>query len=617
MVDRDRNRVFDVAHAAAMRDVLEHRGPDDAGLFVAPGVVLGSRRLSILDLSAQGHMPMRSADGRYCIAYNGEIYNHLELREQLIGRGYTFKSRCDTETLLYLYQEFGPDMLQRLNGMFAAAIWDSERRELFLVRDRMGVKPLYYATVGDTLSFASEEKALFAGGVEPRFDEETWAEILCFRYVAGERTPFKGVKRLLPGHFLLWRDGEIQTRRWWRLDERVKAGQESAPANPDGWFRTMFDEAIGARRISDVPIGVLLSGGLDSSSVAASLANQAGKGVASFTVRFKDPDYDEGPLAAQVADKWGLEHHELCVDEEHLLGLLSRASWLNDEPLAHGNDLHLLAISDYARPRVTVLLSGEGADETLGGYVRYQPLRFASALMAARGPVALASRFGAPDRIRKLHRLLGLGSPRNFALYNASEVLPGDLTHLGLTGTPQFGFRESVMDEAAALYPRDLVRQAMYSDQHTFLCSILDRNDRMTMGASIECRVPFLDYRLVEGAGALPTSALFTGFKGKQPLRRGVGGRLPEDIRSHRKWGFAVPWNRYFRRHPALRRLVETLPEREPCQSSMFDPRKVREVVSQFLAGDDRWEHIIRQLVMVDVWYRGQWGADRQRQGVA
>ena len=604
-VHRDDRFRFSGDALTAMRDSLVHRGPDDGGNFVAPGIGLGSRRLAILDLSEQGHMPMRSADGRYAIVYNGEVYNFRELRGELVRRGHRFRSQTDTEVLLALYQELGPGMLDRLNGMFAFAIWDGQDRRLFLARDRLGIKPLYYAFHGGALYFASEEKALFAAGISPEFDPDTWTELLCFRYVAGERTPFRGVRRLLPGHCLTWQAGNIEITRWWNLGDRIRAARESTPDDSREWFREIFDSAVGLRRISDVPVGVLLSGGLDSSSVAASLASQAGGGVASFTVRFSDRAFDEGPLARQVAERWRLDEHELLVADEDLLEELHRASWLNDEPLAHGNDLHLLAISRYAKPFVTVLLSGEGADETMGGYVRYQPLRHARWLSATRGPIAVAaSAWWAPPRLRKLHRFLSMGSLDALVLFNACDVLPDELTAVGMAPAQSFPFRERMLAEAREVHGSDLARQAMYSDQHTFLCSILDRNDRMTMGASIECRVPFLDYRLVEGLGALPSSDLFTLKKGKVLLRQAVGDRLPDDVRRHRKWGFAVPWERYFRRNPALRALVASLPDRDPVRSGPFDRFELRTAVSMFLAGDERWDNLVRQLVMVDVWYQ-------------
>lgn len=604
IVYHDRTRLVSGRTLLAMRDALAHRGPDDAGHYLAAGVGLGSRRLSIIDLSRRGQMPMRTPDGRYWIAYNGEVYNFQELRAMLEGRGWRFRSHTDTEVLLYLYAEEGPKMLERLNGMFAFAIWDDGARTLFLARDRMGVKPLYYAEQQGDLCFASEAKALFAAGVSPEFDHRVWEELLCFRYVAGERTPFSGVKRLLPGHYLLWKDGQSATRRWWHLAERAKALHENLPPDAAVWFRETFDSAVKMRRISDVPVGVLLSGGLDSSSIAASLATPTGSKVASFTVRFAEAEYDEGPLARQVAKQCGLDYHELQVSQERLAPLLQTASWLNDEPLVHGNDPHLLAISQYAKPRVSVLLSGEGADEILGGYVRYQPLRYPHLLNAAR-PVLprLASAMGLNGRVQKLSKFLSLGSTERFVLFNACDVLPEDLVALEMKPTGRFPFREQALAEAQALYPAEPVRQAMYSDQHTFLCSILDRNDRMTMGASIECRTPFLDYRLVEMLAALPSSTLLRGRQNKQLLRRAIGGRLPEALRKHRKWGFAVPWGSYFRQVPELLEVVNNLPHLTLIEEGPVSKNKLKNIVARFLKGERQAEALIRQLAMISIWH--------------
>lgn len=603
VVSSDRSFRFDRERLIAMRDAMTHRGPDDAGEYLAPGVALGSRRLSIIDLSERGHMPMTTPDGRHRIVYNGEVYNFRELRAELESRGTAFRSHTDTEVLLNLYADQGPAMLGRLNGMFGVAIWDDRERSLFIARDRLGVKPVYYAEHEGALYFASEAKALFAAGVPRRFDPEAWEELLCFRFVAGERTPFAGVRRLLPGHYLQWKDGEIRIVRWWNLAERARAARENAPRDPAEWFRETFDNAVALRRISDVPVGVLLSGGLDSGSVAASLASQFSEEAASFTVRFAEEGYDEGPLARQVADRWRLQYHELKVEPKNLLPLLRRASWLNDEPLVHGNDLYLLAISEYAKPRVTVLLSGEGGDETLGGYVRYQPLKFPRALRLARPlfPV-MASALGLKGRMRKLGRFLRLGGLDRFVLFNACEALPDDLAALGMRPTARFAYREAVLAEAKSLYPGEPMRQAMYSDHHTFLCSILDRNDRMTMGASIECRVPFLDYRLVERLAGMPTAELLTGSESKPLLRRAVGDRLPPDVLQGRKWGFGVPWTTYLRRPGELREFVGDLPSLPFFQDAPFDSRLLKRTVSAFLAGDNAHESLLRQLVMIAIW---------------
>jgi asparagine synthase (glutamine-hydrolysing) len=598
----DRTTHPDEALLLALRDAMRHRGPDDSGIRADQGIGLVSRRLSILDLSERGRMPMSTPDDRYWITFNGEIYNFQELRATLVSKGERFRTNTDTEVLLRLFAREGPGMLGKLNGMFGLAIWDARERELFLARDRLGVKPLYFAGHGGRFLFASEPKALFAAGVPASLDPECWEELLCFRFVAGERSAFRGIRRLLPGHLLVWKDGRFETRRWWNLAERTKELRERAPGDPAGWFRETFDDAVRLRRISDVPVGVLLSGGLDSSSVAASLAAREG-GLASFTVRFSEPGFDEGPLAREAASLYRMEHHELTLSGQDLADRLVRASWLNDEPLVHGNDIHLWAISQVAKPRVTVLLSGEGGDETLGGYVRYRPLRFWAALQAgARAAPWLLPRLPLRGRLGKLVRLLSLGHRDLAVLYNACDVLPQDLESLGAEPRGRFEFRHRVLAEAIELYPGDPVRQAMYSDQHTFLCSVLDRNDRMTMGASIECRVPFLDYRLVEGLAALPSPGLLMGGRGKGLLRRAVGARLPGAVRRHRKWGFGVPWSRYLREIPDLRDRLRTLPESEPLRGGPLDRGRLRATIGRFLAGDDAPAALLRQLVFLSAW---------------
>lgn len=592
-----------------MRDSMTHRGPDDAGNYMGKGIALASRRLAILDLSERGHMPMSTPDGRYWIVYNGEVYNYRELRQGLAAKGYTFQSNTDTEVLLHLYAEYGPLMLDFLNGMFALAIWDSRERTLFLARDRLGIKPLYYTLRNGTLYFASEQKALIAAGIPFEFDTDTWPELLFFRYVAGEKTPFVGIKRLLPGHYMIWRDGNVSIKRWWTLAERARSQADELPENIEEWYRDTFDDAVALRRISDVPVGVLLSGGLDSSSVAASLALQSSETVSSFTVGFAESEYDESPLARDVAERWHLDFHQQRLSPEKLLLMLREASWYNDEPLVHGNDAHLLFISQYSKPRVTVLLSGEGADETLGGYVRYRPLHYAQYLgIGGYAPAALtelllvATRFN--YRLNKLLRFVSLGSVDDFVLFNACDVLPGEvpLSRDGLD-VSNWPYREQVFAEARSLYPGDRVRQAMYVDQHTFLCSLLDRNDRMTMGASIECRVPFLDYRLVETLAALPTKSFISRAQGKQLLRSALGERLPDSVLRHRKWGFGVPWSKYLRENEEFTHLIQSLPQSDIIQSAPFDVVWLEGLIKNFMAGDDRGTILLRQLLMIQVWH--------------
>jgi len=596
-----------------MRDIMEHRGPDDAGHFTGPGIGLGSRRLAILDLSPRGHMPMATADGRFQIVYNGEVYNYRELRSTLEARGVSFNSNTDTEVILKLFEADGPAMLSRLNGMFAFAIWDSVERTLFCARDRLGVKPFYYSMHNGALYFASEEKALLAAGVPGAFDASTWEELLCFRYIAGERTPYVGIQRLLPGHYLIWRDGRVTTRRWWNLAEHARAVSDLAPEEAADWFRATFDDSIRLQRISDVPVGVLLSGGLDSGSVAAALAQQAGRGVASFTMRFTEAEYDEGPVAQLTARKAGLEHHELEVTPPQLMSGLRHASWLNDEPIVHASDLHIFAIAKYAKQRVTVLLSGEGGDELLGGYVRYRPLAFPTLLGLGRHVLRPFDFVLDPrGRLSKLNRFLALGEAERFTLYNSASMLPSDLAPLGFEARGEFAYRERMLAEARQLYPNEPIRQAMYTDQHTFLCSLLDRNDRMTMGASIECRPPFLDYRLVEGTAGLPSNTVVGTVGGKRLLRQAVGNRLPEGVLRYRKWGFAVPWTRYMQREPEFRDLIAALDTATPIAEGPFDRSAIRRLATDFLGGDTRYEGQILRLVKVAIWHQACLGRHRK-----
>jgi asparagine synthase (glutamine-hydrolysing) len=587
----------------AMRDVQAHRGPDDWGTYRTEGCVLLSRRLAILDLSERGHMPMASPDGRYQIVYNGEVYNFQAIRERLEQRGHRFRSGTDTEVILAAYGEWGATALESLNGMFAFAIWDSHRKELFLARDHVGIKPVYYAQDGEILYFASEAKALFAAGLTASFNQSTAPELLRFGFVAGERTPFTGVRRLLPGHYLIWKDGRTRLSRWWDLGKRTREMREAPPGDPASWFGEAFDDAVRLRCISDVPVGVLMSGGLDSCSVAASLAEQAGSGVASFNVRFTERGYDESQLARSVAGRWNLDHHEMTPGPDELFERLRRAAWHSDEPIAHASDVHLWMISEFAKPCVTVLLSGEGADEILGGYVRYHSLRSGAFLGGARRVAALVPTLPArPRRLTKLLDYLRTGGTRCLVYHNSAKCSNSSLGLLGIHTAADSHFRLGVLEEAEALYPGDYPRQAMYYDQHTYLVSLLERNDRMTMAASIECRVPFLDSRLIEGAAALPTRWMFRGTKGKFLLRQSAARRLPAPLLRQRKWGFGIPWGRYFREERPFRDLIGSLPNLPPLNSPPFDKRSVRAIVDGFLKGG-HWDEAIFHLLMLAVWH--------------
>lgn len=583
----------------AMRDCMETRGPDDAGIQQFSGAALVSRRLAVLDLSPNGHMPMRTPDGRYALVYNGEIYNFRELRDELIKKGVKFRSGTDTEVLLQLYALEGPAMLERLNGMFAFAVWDDSEKKLFAARDRMGVKPFYYAERSGDFYFASEAKALFQAGIPKTLDTATLEELVFFRSIAGEATPFKGVRRLLPGHSLVWKRGSFSVKRWWDLRDAARRGWERPLHETAEWFESVFTDAVRLRQISDVPVGVLLSGGMDSASIAAMLAETGAKTLQSFTVGFEEEKYDERPLARMLSEKYGLQNHECVLRPGDLPELLNSAVDYQDEPPAHASDLHLLAISRQAKKNVTVLLSGEGGDETLGGYNRYLLFKRPFFLQAAAPLAELFGLFSKHTRFAKLRELLALKPSGRRILFSASEIFPRETGRIFTAGFP---YREKIIREAEEVYPRDQARQAMYYDQHSYLCSILDRNDRMTMAASIECRTPFLDYRLVEGLAAVPSRILMAGPP-KFLLRKAMAARLPEKIMKNRKWGFGVPWGRYLRTVAPWREEVRRLPQSGLLREAGFDQRMLTERVRDFQGGDISADALVYQCFILNKWH--------------
>ena len=361
---------------------------------------------------------------------------------------------------------------------------------------------------------------------------------------------------------------------------------------------------MGIRSVADVNVGILLSGGLDSGSIVASLGTQKVTNISNFSVAFSERGYDESGLAGQVSRQYGYQHYKISVPKETLFAGLREASWFQDEPLAHGNDYHMLCISRYAKSRVRVLLSGEGADETLAGYVRYQFLRYANCLSMAAPVLGFAGKFAHPStRMSKLGRFARLQGLHEKVLFNSCNTFPWDLAQIGFEGNISLDYRKSVLADAHIIYPRDLLRQVMYYDQHTFLTSLLDRNDRMTMAASIECRVPFLDYRLVEWLGAVPRRTLLCGVQGKPLARKAFAPRLPEGVRRHRKWGFGVPWHLYLREKGPFREFMLSLPDMKPVKDGPFNRRNLEKALIDYQAGDEANAPLIQELMAVVIWH--------------
>lgn len=565
-----------------MRDILEHRGPDDAGFYVNNNIGLGHRRLSIIDTSSAGHQPFHSDNGRYSLVFNGEIYNYQSFIPELKNKGIALKSSSDTEILLHLFELYGMEMLHRLNGMFAFAIWDNHENKLTLCRDRMGVKPLYYCIHHGTLYFASEQKAIFAAGVPLEISENGMEEYIFNRFVAGEDTLFSHVKKLLPGHHMVIDEmGRTKTTRWWNLKEKIQ--NHAQILNPKKWFEETFFESVKLRMVSDVAVGVLLSGGLDSCSILSSLNEQKFEKIETFNISFSEEEHNEYHLAKKITEEYNYIFNHTKLENENLYQNLIETSYYQDEPLMHLNEPHLLAIAKLAKPKVKVLLSGEGADELMGGYVRYKALKNPS-LLKAISQISSFETFNKKPRYDKLFRYSKIHNSDDLVLFNGSNIYPDDIkTFYGYDDKPINEYRYQILEEAKELYPNNLQRQALYFDQHTYLCSLLDRNDRCTMGTSIECREPFLDQRLIAGLGTLDDKWLFTGKKGKFILKSTMETRLPKEIIDFRKIGLSAPWGSYLLSYP---RFIDDLDSF--AKSDIFNMPMLQNIDGQKLVAEVR-----------------------------
>ena len=603
-----------------MRDVLEHRGPDESGLRIEGCVGLGHRRLSIVDLAA-GQQPMSSPDGRYTIVYNGEVFNHTELRQRLEASGAPFRTRCDTEAVLRSYAAWGEEAPSMLRGMFAFAIWDRLDGELFLARDRFGVKPLYYALDGDgSLHFASEIKALLASGaVRPALNRRALPDHLANRATSGAETLYEGVMRLLPGHTLRWRDGACSVRRYWNLSYTERSGVVD-DRHVVAEYGERLEEAVRLRLMSDVPLGVFLSGGIDSAAIAAITSDLVGDRIKTFSVAFREPRANELPWARLVAQRYRTDHHEVELSPERFFELLPQMVWHEDEPLAHPSSVALFAVAELASRHVKVVLTGEGSDETLAGYGRYPRavLNMRAGRIYERAVPSVARhamrelilRAGARTRIgRRASRTFLCESADvessyldNFGVFSRARL--GGLLTQGfvesVSGIDPYRTAMSVLGESDAT---STLHRLLDLDTRTYLHELLMKQDQMSMAASIESRVPFLDHPLVEFVASLPSRLKLRGMTGKWLLRRSMAGRLPEPILTRGKMGFPVPIAEWFR--GGYRHVVDDLVlGPRAAARGLFDAAYVRKMVEEDRRGHaDHWERIWA-LVNLELWQR-------------
>lgn len=611
------HRSADGKQIAAMRDVLHHRGPDDGGIFIDGNIGLGHRRLSIVDV-AHGAQPMANADGSCVIVYNGEVYNHTDHRDALIKKGYEFQNRSDTETILHLYEEYGRDCVDHLRGMFAFAIWDKQKKELFIARDRFGVKPLYYVLDADgSLFFASEIKALLeAGAVAPEINFNALPDQFANHGTSGDETLYAGVKRLLPGHTLVWRDGQIDIREFWDLTFQPKHTPQSDGEYIDEW-RDLFRESVRLRLMADVPLGMFLSGGIDSSAIAAMMSTMVSEPIKTFSVGFREREANELEYARLVATRFGTDHHEITITPEQLFDALPDLVWHEDEPIGFIASVPLYFVSRLAGEHVKVVLTGEGSDETLAGYGRYQKAltllnygekyeAYAPSFIrdAVRGGVATLP--GALNR--KLNRtFLSRDSDIESLFLDNFSVFSRSMQ----TGLFSRGTRGQIADLnpytrqnawIAKSGADDVLDKLLYVDTKTYLHELLMKQDQMSMAASIESRVPFLDHKLVEFAARMPREMKLRGGTTKWILREAMKGILPAEILDRPKMGFPVPVGNWFR-GPFKHIVDEYVLGPRALERGIFDPAFVRSLVAKHNAGENHDERIW-SLLNFEIWQR-------------
>ena len=567
IVHFDPHQPIDVQRLRRMRDVLSHRGPDGRGVFIDGPVGLAHRRLAIVDVSAAGEQPMTNEDGSVWITFNGEIYNHASLRARLQTKGHTYRSRCDTETIVHLYEEQGVRVVNELHGMFAFAIWDKNAHTLLIARDRLGIKPLYYACTGSELLFASEIKAILAAGpVRPVFNEDVLPEFLSTRFVSGDETFFRGIRKLLPGHVLTWSAADgVCTKRYWQLPAPCAAEGDTPSLQEQAKdLRSRLEASVESHLMSDVPLGVFLSGGVDSSALAAMTCRLRANGtfpgadpLQTFSVGFVEKEANELPYARTVAHAIGAEHRDVTVTPSEFFEALPHLVWHEDEPIAFPSSVPLYFVSRLARHHVKVVLTGEGADELFLGYNRYRVTMWNDVL----GKAYCAAM---PQRVRNHVRRLVQALPSRLGRIGARTFLalePGirslflenfavhsESAQRQLLARPEMLDRRDPYAVQMQCYDTaegGILDRMSRTDLQTYLHELLMKQDQMSMAASIESRVPFLDDRLVEHVAALPGALKIRLWQTKAIFREAVRDILPREILTRRKMGFPVPVGRW------------------------------------------------------------------------
>ena len=595
-----------------MTDAIRHRGPDASGYYRDPHASLGHRRLSIIDVR-DGQQPMSNEDGSLWIVYNGEIFNHGDLRPALEKAGHRYRTRCDTEAILHAYEQYGPDCVTRFRGMFSFAIWDKNSRTLFCARDRLGKKPFYYYWDGRLFAFGSEIKVLLEHpDISPRFEESLLSEYLNFGYCAGDQSLFSGIRKLMPGHWLRLTPEEFEIRGYWQLP----CPATSEKRDDESWIgecRTRLEEAVRTRLMSDVPLGMFLSGGVDSSAIAGLMKPMTDGPVKTFAVGYEEQAFSELNYARHVAAKIGTEHHEVVVGRDDFFNALPQLIWHEDEPITWPSSVSLYFVSKLAAEQVKVVLTGEGSDELFGGYARYRFYLLNQRLLKAYRAVPRKAREAIRAGIggtrilsgnirRKLqHSVVGRGE--------SLEALYLDNFYAAFSGAEQQLLLEAPVGSTYdsflrywEQYPQaSLLSRMLYADQKTYLVELLMKQDQMSMACSIESRVPFLDHHLVEFAATVPDHMKLRGSTGKYILKRAVEDVLPREIIYRKKMGFPTPLRQWLM-EPGADALIAALHDRDGLLAPYIDFNYLDDLLARHRNGLEDATDRIWRLLNLQLW---------------
>jgi asparagine synthase (glutamine-hydrolysing) len=611
----DNSKSVSGALLKSMADAIKHRGPDDEGYYCSGPLGLGFRRLSIIDLNT-GHQPISNEDGSVWIVFNGEIYNYQELRQDLRARGHLFKTQTDTEVIVHLYEEFGESCIEKLRGMFAFAIWDEKRKQLLLARDRVGIKPLYYWFSEESLIFGSEIKALLADpDVKPEVAPEMIDRFLTFLYVPGEETLLRNVHKLAPGSYLLVREGKIQIREYWDLQFSPKARTQKQAETE---LLELLEESVRLHMISDVPVGVLLSGGVDSTAMLGFAVGKSKWPLSTYTLGFSIPGIiDERPYATLAAKRFGTEHHETTISSREFADFLPQFAWHMEEPVCEPQAVALYYVSRLAKNFVKVLISGEGGDEAFAGYQTYRGVLWLERLKSILGPTARVAASGAAylnhaADLKRLHKYLPL------------LVRPFDDYYYGRTYSPaayfNSEFRKLYSKDFAGFVDKDLsvlparkhlhsghadsiLNRMLYVDTKTSLPDdLLLKADKMTMANSIELRVPLLDHKILEFAASLPETLKVRGLTTKYIAKAALQSHVPHEILHRKKAGFPVPYEMWLRTE--LKDWVrDVLLDRQTTARGYFNRSSIEDLISENTRSGNYSKELL-SLAVLELWHR-------------